>query len=106
MRLEPGVLIALADVCSRRVSPIAVRPGEGLLTERTAAVQPMRRERVSCPLNRRCRRTEQAAVPYSSASDARALKSRPSHIGGEDRTHRRQALITEELAPPTAFVSP
>jgi hypothetical protein len=33
----------------RRVSPIAVRPGEGLLTERTAGVRPMRRERVFMP---------------------------------------------------------
>jgi hypothetical protein len=30
----------------RPVSPVAVPPGEGLLTERTAGVQPVRRERV------------------------------------------------------------
>ena len=34
---------------SRRVSAIIVRPGEGLLTERMAGVQPMRRERVFMP---------------------------------------------------------
>ena len=33
----------------RRVSPVAVPPGEGLLTERTAGVQPVRRERVFMP---------------------------------------------------------
>ena len=31
------------------VSPVAVPPGEGLLTERTAGVQPVRRERVFMP---------------------------------------------------------
>ena len=36
-------------VWNRRVSPVAVRPGEGLLTERTAGVQPVRRERVFMP---------------------------------------------------------
>ena len=30
----------------RRVSPVAVRPGEGPLTERTAGVQPAQSERV------------------------------------------------------------
>ena len=38
----------LNDRC-RPVSPVAVPPGEGLLTERTAGVQPVRRERVFMP---------------------------------------------------------
>jgi hypothetical protein len=33
-------------VCFRRVSPVAVRPGEGLLNEPTPAVRPWSRERV------------------------------------------------------------
>ena len=33
----------------RRVSPVAVRPGEGPLTERTAGVRPVRREQVLMP---------------------------------------------------------
>ena len=37
-----------------RVSPDAVRPGEGLLTERKAGVQPVRRERVFMPLLGSC----------------------------------------------------
>jgi len=35
-----------ANGWNRRVSPVAVRPGEGPLTERTAGVQPARREQV------------------------------------------------------------
>ena len=34
----------------RRVSPVAVRPGEGLVTKRTAGVQPVRGERVFMPI--------------------------------------------------------
>jgi hypothetical protein len=37
----------------RRVSPFAVQPGEGPLTERTAGVQPVRREQVFMPHTRR-----------------------------------------------------
>jgi hypothetical protein len=37
----------------RRVSSVAVRPGEGPLTERTAATQSWRRERVFMPLSDR-----------------------------------------------------
>jgi len=39
----------VGKVRRRRVSPVASRPGEGLLTERTAGVQPVRRERVFMP---------------------------------------------------------
>jgi hypothetical protein len=40
-------------VCNRRVSSVAVRPGEGPLIERTAATQSWRRERVFMPLSNR-----------------------------------------------------
>jgi hypothetical protein len=40
--------------CFRRISPVAVRSGEGRLKEQTPAVQPRRRERVKVPLSGRC----------------------------------------------------
>ena len=39
-----------------RVSPVAVRPGEGPFTERTTGIQAVRRERVLMPLSRHSRR--------------------------------------------------
>src|SRR5215813_8369192 len=42
---------ALANDRNRRVSLVAVHLDEGLLTERTAGVQPARRERVLMPLS-------------------------------------------------------
>jgi hypothetical protein len=37
------------QVCLRRLSPFAVRPGEGPLLEPTAGVQPVRREPLFMP---------------------------------------------------------
>jgi hypothetical protein len=45
----------------RRVSPVAPRPREGLLTEPTAGAQPWPRERVFMPHSRPCQREEATA---------------------------------------------
>ena len=46
----------MLNVCCRRVSPVAVRPGEGPLTERTPGVQPSRPEQLFMPPSSQCRR--------------------------------------------------
>jgi hypothetical protein len=44
-----------AKVRNRRLSPVAVPPGEGRLTEQTAGVQPAQSEQVFMPHRRPCR---------------------------------------------------
>ena len=44
-----GIRWGIGLVRFRRILPIAVRPGECPLTERTAGVQPVRQERVFMP---------------------------------------------------------
>src|SRR5215469_10145213 len=57
------ILVArTAGIGNRRVSPVAVGPGEGPLPERTVAIQPWRRERVLMPLRRPRHRDDQAAA--------------------------------------------
>ena len=66
----------------RRISPIAVRPGEGLLSDHIAGAQPWRRELVFCP----------------NASFATALPNRWSgwtadlHQAGPERATSRRKL--------------
>ena len=52
-----------------RVSPVAVRPGEGPFTERTTDIQAVRRERVLIPF---------PAVRYAARIPAQKIESRPS----------------------------
>src|SRR6516165_7539329 len=72
------------DRC-RRVSPVAVRSGEGPLTERTAGAQPARRERVFMPHCRPSSRSEDRSGRLvsghsieASGSQAAAAGNRPS----------------------------
>ena len=51
--VQPQEVASAGNGRFRRVSPVAVRPGEGLLTEPTPAVRPWSRERVFMPLSRR-----------------------------------------------------
>jgi len=47
-----GSIINIASGAVLRVSPVGVRPGEGLLTEPTAATQPRRRQPLFMPHTR------------------------------------------------------
>jgi len=61
-RVGPGRLLAISiNGRCRRVSPVAARSGDGLLSEPIAAAGPGHRERVFLPLNRLCRSTGKPA---------------------------------------------
>ena len=53
--------LGAANGRSRRISLVALRPGEGRLTEPTAAIQPWRQELVFMPLKRPSRSARELA---------------------------------------------
>ena len=63
----------------RRVSPVAVRPGEGPLTERTAGVQPAQSERVFMPLRRHSHRERWRVLPTAVLKKPAAAFWSPFH---------------------------
>ena len=68
-----------------RVSPVAVRPGEGPFTERTTGIQAVRRERVLMPHSGRppgCAGGSPTQVKRSSGSRYPSKSSDPSSRGG------------------------
>ena len=69
---------------NRRVSPVASRSREGLLTEPTPAVRPWSRERVFMPLLRHSlRRVGRGILPFGSARSV--WSNTPSRPLGSDR---------------------
>ena len=67
-------------VWNRRVSPVAVRPGEGPLTERTAGVEPAQSERVFMPQRRPWPGPRESIGQSGKQSFDRAASSLSHHV--------------------------
>jgi hypothetical protein len=74
----------------RRASPVAVRPGEGLLTERTAGVQPVRRERIFMP------HSGHSPKPIAGLSEVGICHSYPAPFFGRGLCRLRSADAIED----------
>jgi len=93
--LVPLVVRCSTNGCCRRVSPVAVHPGEGPLTERTAGVQPARREQVFMPQRRPLPGPRGSIGQPGKQSFDRAASLLP-HDGTTAKTGRRHRAVVHD----------
>ena len=98
------VQVKAERVWNQRISPVAVRPGEGPLTERTAVVRLAWREQVVMPHIRRSQYLPRSAQsgPVADRPDAGTTEARESKFGGRRRDRRKRCVSVSRWRQPVA----